>query len=159
MTVDATKDRAREPATDNWLLRQLSKSEKGGLIIAAKWPGRTLDTNAELRTVRENVDCLVADRKGMLPRSFEIRSVSDLGGKFTQRRNFVPELVRCVAEFYKAVGQYIVPWQAPPPKVKKPPVVEADSESSSESLRSPSQESDQDSSERLVRVLDREGST
>jgi len=61
----------------------------------------------------------VGDRKGQLPRAFEIKTVSDLGGKFTQRRNFVLELVSCVTKFYEAVGQYVVPWQAPPPKPKK----------------------------------------
>ncbi|MEL6869688.1 MAG: hypothetical protein AAFO81_07800 [Pseudomonadota bacterium] len=120
MTVDAPRDKARAPATVTWLLRQLSKTEKGDLVIAAKWPGRTQDTNAELSTIRDSVESIVGDRKGMLPRAFEIRAVSDLAGKFTQRRNFVPELVKCVVDFYKAVGQHIVPWQAPPPKLKKP---------------------------------------
>lgn len=68
--------------------------------------------------VREDADALLVERKGQLPRAFEIRAVSDLGGKFTQRRNFVPELVSCVTRFYEAVGQHVVPWQAPPPKPK-----------------------------------------
>lgn len=88
-------------------------------MIVAKWPGRTQDTCAELAKVREYADALVGERKGQLPRAFEIRSVSDLGGKFTQRRNFVPELVACVTRFYEEVGQHIVPWHAPPPKPKK----------------------------------------
>ncbi len=120
MTVDAPRDKARAPATVNWLLRQLAKTEDGSLMIVAKWPGRTVDTYAELSKIREDVDSLVGERKGLLPRTFEIKAVSDLGGKFTQRRNFVPELVACVTKFYSAVGQHIVPWQAPPPKPKKP---------------------------------------
>jgi len=119
MSVDAPKDKKRAPATVTWLLRQLSKTEDDSIMIVAKWPGRTQDTCTELAKVREDVDALVGDRKGQLPRVFEIRAVSDLGGKFTQRKNFVLELVSCVTRFYEAVGQHIVPWQAPPPKPKK----------------------------------------
>lgn len=121
MSVDAPRDKARAPATVTWLLRQLAKTEDGSLMVVAKWPGRTPDTYAELSKIRENVDALVGERKGQLPRTFEIKAVSDLGGKFTQRRNFVPELVSCVTKYYEAVGQHIVQWQAPPPKPKKAP--------------------------------------
>ena len=120
MMVNAPKDKKRAPATVNWLLRQLAKTKNDRILINAKWPGRTQDTCAELGRVRENVDALVGERGGQLPRVFEVKSVSDLGGKFTQRRKFVPELVACVKEFYSAVGQHLVPWQAPPPKLKEP---------------------------------------
>lgn len=96
MAVDAPRDKKRAPATVTWLLRQLAKTGDGSIMLVAKWPGRTQDTCAELVKVREDTDALVGDRKGPLPRAFEIRAVSDLGGKFTQRRNFVPELVSCV---------------------------------------------------------------
>lgn len=96
MAVDAPRDKKRAPATVTWLLRQLAKTGDGSIMLVAKWPGRTQDTCAELVKVREDTDALVGDRKGQLPRAFEIRAVSDLGGKFTQRRNFVPELVSCV---------------------------------------------------------------
>jgi hypothetical protein len=119
MSIDAPRDKARAPATVNWLLRQLAKTEDGSLMVVAKWPGRAADTYAELSSIREDVDTLVGGRKGQLPRTFEIKSVSDLGGKFTQRRNFVPALVECVTKFYEAVGQHIVQWQAPPPKPKR----------------------------------------
>jgi len=124
MAVDAPRDRKRASATVNWLLRQLSKTEDGSIMLVAKWPGRTQDTCVELSKAREDLDSLVGDRKGQLPRSFEIRAVSDLGGKFTQRRKFVPELVSCVRRFYEAVGQHVVPWQPPPPKPKKQPQVD-----------------------------------
>lgn len=120
MSVDAPRDKKRASATVTWLLKQLSKTEDGNLMLVANWPGRTQDTFAELAKVREEAEALVGEQKGLLPRSFEIRAISDLGGKFTQRRNFVPELVSCVTRFYEAVGQHIVPWQAPPPKPKKP---------------------------------------
>lgn len=118
MVVDAPKDRKRASATVNWLLRQLSRTEGGTALLVAKWPGRTPDSLAELARVREDVDALIGGRKGQLPRVFEVRVVSDLGGKFTQRRNFVPALVSCVTRFYEDIGQYVVPWQAPPPKPK-----------------------------------------
>jgi hypothetical protein len=124
MSVDAPKDKKRASATITWLLRQLSKTTDERILVVAKWPGRIQDTCAELGRIREHADSLIGERVGQLPRSFEIKSVSDLGGKFTQRRKFVPELVSCVTKFYGAVGQHIVPWQAPPPKPKKPIQVE-----------------------------------
>jgi hypothetical protein len=120
MSVDAPRDRVRAPATVTWLLRQLAKTQEGGLLVVAKWPGRTNDTYAELSKIREDVGALVGEHKRQLPRAFEIKSVSDLGGKFTQRRNFVPELISCITSFYGAVGQHLVQWQAPPPKPRKP---------------------------------------
>lgn len=122
MSVDAPRDKKRASATVTWLLRQLQRTEDGSVLIVAKWPGRAQDTCADLASAREDVDALVGDRRGTLPRSFEIKTVSDLGGKFTQRRNFVPEIIACVTRFYEAVGQHIVPWQAPPPKPKLAPL-------------------------------------
>ncbi|MDY6943272.1 MAG: hypothetical protein SVU69_09705 [Pseudomonadota bacterium] len=119
MSLDAPRDKKRASATVTWLLRQLAKTENGTVLIVAKWPGRTADSCADLSTIRNDVDVLLANRKGLLPRGFEIKTVSDLGGKFTQRRNFVPELVACVTKFYETIGQNLVPWQAPPPKSKK----------------------------------------
>jgi len=126
MEIDAPKDKKRASATVTWLLRQLAKTEDGSIMLVAKWPGRTQDTYAELSAAREDADELVRESKGQLPRAFEIRAVSDLGGKFAQRRNFVPELVACVTRFYAAVGQHIVPWHAPPPKPRT--TVQADDE-------------------------------
>lgn len=119
MIVDAPRDKKRAAATVTWLLRQLSKTEDGSIRLISKWSGRKQDISKELAEVREDTDALVGENKDQLPRAFEILAVSDLGGKFTQRFNFVPELVCCVTKFYEAVGQYIVPWQAPPPKPKK----------------------------------------
>lgn len=116
MSVGAPRDKKRAPATVSWLLRQLAKTEDGDVLIVAKWPGRTQDTCADLASVREDVNVLLVERKGALPRAFEIKTVSDLGGKFTQRRKFVQELVSCVRKYYEAVGQHVFPWRAPPPK-------------------------------------------
>jgi len=130
MEVGAPKDKKRAPATVNWLLRQLAKTKNDRVLIIAKWPGRTGDTIAELGKARENMEALVESRPGQLPHTFEIKSVSDLRGKFTQRRNFVPELIARVNYFYDEVGLFVVPWQAPPPKPKYP--------SQGEELASPS---------------------
>jgi len=119
MGVNAPGDRKRASASINWLVRQLSKSENDKIAVTAKWPGRAIDTYCELVKLREEPDLIAVDRKGQLPRAFVLKIVSDLGGKFTQRRNFVPELVSRVTEFYEGVGQFVVQWQAPPPKPKK----------------------------------------
>ena len=119
MALDAPRDRKRPTATVTWLLRQLAKAEDNSLLLVAKWPGRTPDTCAELSRVREDPEVLLSDHKGQMPRTFELRSVTDLGGKFTQRRNFPWEVRDRIASFYKGVGQYVVPWRAPPPKPKQ----------------------------------------
>jgi len=131
MAIEAPRDKKRASATVTWLLRQLAKAENGSVRIVAKWPSRAQDTDAELSSIREDASTLVGDRNGAIPRSFEIKIVSDLGGKFTQRRNFVPEIVSCVTKFYETVGQHIVPWQAPPPKPKKA-VMDSESNESSD---------------------------
>lgn len=107
-------------------------------MLVAKWPGRTPDTCADLKRVREDAETLLSDRKGQLPRAFELRSVSDLGGKFTQRRNFVPDVVKCVNDYYNGVGQHVVPWQAPPPKPKRP--TEPEGAEATESTDSPDEQ-------------------
>jgi hypothetical protein len=128
MAVDAPRDKKRASATVTWLLRQLSKTEVDDVMLVAKWPGRSPDTFAELSKVREDTNVLITNGKNQLPHTFGVRMISDLGGKFTQRRKFVPELVSCVTRFYKAVGQHVVQWQAPPPKPKNAVQVgEADS--------------------------------
>ena len=131
MSVDAPRDKKRASAAVTWLLRQLTKTKAGTVLIVAKWLSRIPDSCADLDKIKDDVDALVGDRKGALPRAFEIKTVSDLAGKFTQRRNFVTEIVLCVTEFYKSVGQHIVPWQAPPPKPKKT-AVSADSDAESQ---------------------------
>lgn len=124
MAVDAPRDKKRASTSVTWLLRQLSKTEDNNLMLVAKWPGRSQDKSADLLSVRNDPNKLVGDRNGLLPRAFEIKLVSDLGGKFIQRRNFVPQLVDCVKHFYEVVGQHIVPWQAPPPKTIKTVLVD-----------------------------------
>jgi hypothetical protein len=119
MWLDAPKDKKRASATVTWLLRQLTKTEDESILIVAKWLGRIPDSCAELGLIRTDADVLIGNRNGAIPRAFEIKTVSDLGGKFTQRRNFVPEVISRVTNFYNSVGQHIVPWQAPPPKPKK----------------------------------------
>lgn len=119
MTLDAPSDKKRASATVTWLLRQLSKTEDGTVLIVANWPGRAQDTCVDLARLRDDPESLVAERKGQLPKRFVIKVVSDLGGKFTQRRNFVPALISQVTKYYNSIGQYLVPWQAPPPKPKK----------------------------------------
>lgn len=138
MQVDAPRDKKRPTATVTWLLRQLAKTEDESIMLVAKWPGRTPDTCADLKRVREDAETLLSDRKGQLPRAFELRSVSDLGGKFTQRRNFVPDVVKCVNDYYNGVGQHVVPWQAPPPKPKRP--TEPEGAEATESTDSPDEQ-------------------
>jgi hypothetical protein len=118
MSIDAPRDKKRAPAAINWLLRQLKETKDNSILIGAKWFSRIPDSLEELGKVREDVNVLIGNRNGALPRTFEIRSVLDLGGKIKRSRIFVQEIISRVIEFYDSVGQHIVPWQAPPPKPK-----------------------------------------
>lgn len=51
--------------------------------------------------------------------SFELLLVKDLGGKFTQRKNFVTELVSGASDFHANIGANLTNWQAKPPKISE----------------------------------------
>jgi hypothetical protein len=118
MSLTAPKDKQRASARINWLLRQLAKSEAGGIQIRANWPGRAASTQAPLEAVRENPERLEADNKSLAPHSFDVLLVADLAGKFAGRRTFIEQLEEVVPLFYKDVGEHLRAYVPPPPKLK-----------------------------------------
>ncbi len=117
MKLKAPDDRKSSKARLSWLIRQLSEAETKDLHIRMFWPGRSSATQFSLAALRENPELATKDHDGMVVLSFEVVLVRDLGSKFTQRKNFVAELVRSVSDFYSNVGANLTNWQAKPPKI------------------------------------------
>jgi len=117
MWLRAPQDRKSTKARLNWLLRQLQKADIPGLHVRFLWPGRAVDTQHSLGTLRDDPDCGASGRPDLAVQSFEVLLVRDLGARFGQRRNFGAEIKDAVPAFYMAVGQHLSSWQAPAPKL------------------------------------------
>ena len=115
MKVKAPADRKSTKARVNWLLRML-KDNDPRIFIRAHWPGRADATQRALTDLREAPDLLQAENSSLVPHSFEILIVEDLGGRFGGSRTFIEDLERIIPAYYDLVGQYIRAWQPPPPK-------------------------------------------
>ena len=118
MTLQAPKDRKLPKALFTWIFRQVEVCPDDGLMIVAKWPGRTPDTSATLAQMREDRNVLLGGAAGQMPVAFEVRQVGDLGGRFWGARTFVEDALRAATAFYEEVGQYLEAWVPKPPKVK-----------------------------------------
>lgn len=126
MELTAPKDKQRASSRINWLVRQLSKAGSSDMYVRARWPGRAGDTQASLTEARDNSAVLERGREGMVPNSFEILLVRDLGAKFSGAKNFIESLEDAVPYFYEHVGQHLRPYIANPPKLKEEKVPDAD---------------------------------
>ena len=81
-------------------------------------PGRSPDTSATLAQMREDRNVLLSGNAGQMPAAFEVRQVSDLGGRFRGAKTFVEDALRAVTAFYEEVGQHLEAWVPKPPKIK-----------------------------------------
>jgi hypothetical protein len=118
MEVVAPKDKQRSSSRINWLVRQLGKADPSEMHIRARWPGRAGVTQAELKEARESTVPLERGREGLIPTSFEVVLVRDLGAKFSGAKNFIEGLEEAVPYFYEQVGQHLRAYVATPPKIK-----------------------------------------
>ena len=125
MTLQAPKDRKRPQALFTWIFRQVEGCPDDSLMIIAKWLGRGPDTSATLARMREDRNVLSSGTAGPMPVAFEVRQVSDLGGRFRGARTFVEDALRAATAFYEDVGQHLEAWVPKPPKVK-PEIVRDD---------------------------------
>lgn len=117
MRVKAPADRKSTKARLSWLLRQITESDPKDLYIRLFWPGRAAATQFSLEELRTKPDLASAGNPGMAVLSFDVVMAKDLGSKFTQRKNFVAELVKGASEFHANVGACLTNWQAKPPKI------------------------------------------
>ncbi len=117
MRIKAPGDRKSTKARLSWLLRQLASAEVPNLYIRFCWPGSSPATQYPISTLRSDPDIAIQDRPGMTPHSFDVLLVQELGVKFSQRKNFVSDLLLSASEFHAAVGENLEAWQAKPPKI------------------------------------------
>lgn len=117
MRLKAPVDRKSTKARLSWLMRQIADANPKEIHVRFLWPGRSAATQFPLSELRERPEIASADKDGMAVSSFELLLVKDLGGKFTQRKNFVTELVCGASEFHANIGENLTNWQAKPPKI------------------------------------------
>jgi hypothetical protein len=115
MRVRAPEDRKTLSGRVNWLLKMIDSTDKR-LILRAYWPGRAPYTQMPLMDVREDAEVLIGGGKTMLPTSFEVLLVEDLGRRFSGQQTFIQDLERVVPEFYDIIGQNLREWHPEPPK-------------------------------------------
>ena len=119
MRIKAPADRKSTKARLSWLLRQIAEADPKDIYVRFLWPGRSAATQFQLSELRERPEIASADKDGMAVSSFELLLVKDLGTKFTQRKNFVGELVGGASDFHVRIGANLSNWQAKPPKISE----------------------------------------
>lgn len=120
INLNTPQDRARPTAAVNWATRQLaSLTAPSDTLIRVHWPGRTVDTVAQLAEATADPKTVVPDDKKDLPVGFEIQRVVDLAGRFKGSSTFVEDARRELPRFYKDVVQKIVNWTPRAPKYKE----------------------------------------
>lgn len=120
MSLVAPRDRKRNSARVNWLLRQLRETRPDGISIHVDWASRAPDTVYPLAVIRENPKLVDEADSNAAIRALDVAMHCDVGGKFRGRRTFIDELEKVVPSFYEQVGQHLQAWQPHPPKPKAP---------------------------------------
>lgn len=114
MKLRAPEDKKSVSARANWLLRMIDCDDPR-VVVRAYWPGRAPYTQKSLQEMREDPD-IIGTGKKMLPTSFEIFLIEDMGRRFSGQQTFIQDLERVSQEFYDLVGQNLIAWQPEPPK-------------------------------------------
>lgn len=115
MRLKAPLDKKSANARVNWLTRMI-KDDDPRLGVRAAWPGRAPNTQALLTALREEPGLIQGDNPTLVPHSFDILLIEELGGRFTGSRTFIEDVERVVPQFYDLVGQYLRAWHPAPPK-------------------------------------------
>lgn len=120
MRLDAPSDRSRATAAINWVAKQLSDSVGLGVVVKAHYPRRIPMMTAMLDDVLSEPEKLIPEGVKDLPTAIEIVRITDLAGRFSGSRTFVEDCDRELPKFYAEVGQKLVKWVPPAPRVKEP---------------------------------------
>ena len=120
MRLRAPEDKQSTKARLNWLLRQIQAVEDvADLHVRLFWPGRGSYSQHSVAELRATPEKAGADKNGVVPHTFEVCVVRQLGGRFGQRKNFIVDLETIVPAFYENVGQRLKMWQASAPRVRE----------------------------------------
>jgi len=126
MKLAAPTDRNSNSARLNWLLKQLSKSERKKIIVRCITRGKGQNFGAMADEVDPKSD-EIRDLGEIV--SFQLEMSTDLGARFNSRKKFVECLEEIVPDFYNNVGQYVQAFVPPPPKYTKEEKALVDEES------------------------------
>lgn len=118
MLVNAPKDRVRNTARTNWILRQLKNLELDDVFICALWVGRSARTVFPIKDIQSNPSKLEEGRKGSEIRAYEITLTSSSARRFAGIRTFIEEIEMLAPKFYELIGQHLEAWLPAPPKPK-----------------------------------------
>lgn len=119
MTLRAPDDKVSTRARLSWLLRQVNTESPTDIYVNLIWPGRSETTTHSLQALKENPSTAEEGKSGLQVQSFEIFVSKRLGGRFVQQTNFIAELEKIVPDFYREVGQNLVPWRKRAPRIKE----------------------------------------
>ena len=114
MTVKAPEDRRSYEARLNWLIRQLPEETPDLTYVRVKAQG-IIPKQARLSDLREDSSKAKPDNPNVIPTSFRISVVSDLGPRFAGRKTFIESLEKAVPDFYDGIVKHIKAWVPPPP--------------------------------------------
>ena len=118
MQIDAPKDRVRNSARVNWLLRQLKDLELKDVFVCALWVGRSTQTVFPLAEIRDDPGKLEDGNSNLEIKAFEITLTSNSARRFGGVRTFIEEIEHLAPKFYEMIGQHLETWLPPPPKPK-----------------------------------------
>jgi len=118
MGVKAPEDKKYSKSCVTWLLRQLKGCSEDNLFVEANWPGNRANTQKPYSEVLDDPSVLKLEDSRILPKSFRIMQICNETRKFRGTKTFVSLLERTVPDFYENVGQKLMSWQAPAPKIK-----------------------------------------
>jgi len=119
MSLKAPKDRKRNTASLNWLLKQLRGVREIDPSIRANWPSKAAPSEGIMSKVMENPEILLNDKKGLLPHSFDIILRRELNASFNSRKKIISILESTVSEFYKEVGSSLIEWTPKAPQTRE----------------------------------------
>ncbi len=118
MTLKAPEDKKSTKARVNWLLRQIKTENVEDIYIRLLWPGKSSPTQFPVSELRDSLDEVDRDKEHLVVHSFHVFCSKRIGGRFTQRANFITDLELIVPDFYQNCGSDLTTWKRPAPKIK-----------------------------------------
>ena len=119
MNIGAPQDKKSSKARLNWLLRQLKNSDIKDCYIRANWPGSSAPTSHLISDLLENPDLISIDKEHLVVTSFTVFGSYHLARRFAQPSNFISDVEQLVPRFYADIGENLIQWKPPSPKIKK----------------------------------------
>jgi len=119
MTLKAPEDKKTTKARVNWLLRQIKTEKVEDIYIRLLWPGKSSPTQFPVSELRESLESIDKDKDHLVTHGFHVFCSKRIGGRFTQRANFISDLEEIVPAFYRHCGSDLRAWKRPAPKIKQ----------------------------------------